>query len=83
MPELGNRRQRGIGTEDAHAHEHAHRDSHVEREILVRRAVTEVIRRHGEEDGAHQRGGLGVGQEHGWDYGAPAGAGCLVIFSPA
>ena len=36
-------RQRAVGPEYSHAQEHDHRDAHVEREVLVRGAVPEVI----------------------------------------
>ena len=55
VPELGDRRQRGVGPEDLHAQEHDDRHADVEREVLVRRAVAEVVRREREQHRADER----------------------------
>ena len=55
VPQLGNRRQRGVGTEHLRAQHDDHGYADVEREVLVRGAVAEVVRREREQHRAHER----------------------------
>ena len=55
VPQIAGGRQRGIGSEDLHAQEHDHGHADVEREVLVRGTVAEVVRREREEHGADER----------------------------